>query len=89
MKLSYFETYGSQYTNNIEISFEMNNQNIILKLDSDNINKIENGKPIYTIIFESIDINKNTTINITYKYQATNGAYYYCDEEISINQNNN
>ena len=81
LSLSQFEEYSNQYTNNIDIFVEINNKIYELTLKS----KDKKGnKLIYTWTFEDIDMSQNNLINITYRYQANNGAYYYCNESFTV-----
>ncbi len=77
-----FNLYGDQYTNNTDIFIEVGNKIYELNL---NIDDIERNKLIYSVTFESVAIDKNDIISITYRYQGTNGAYCYFYEKIPIN----
>ena len=82
MSLYEFQDYSYEYINSIDIFIEIDGKTYELQLNSKDK---KNNQLTYELTLESIDLNNDNTINVIYRYQARNGAYYYCYDQYTLN----
>ena len=78
-------TFSENFTTISEQKSLLDNIDIILEIDgkTQTIN-MQKDKFEYSIVFESVDLDKDNTISITYVYQGYNGVYCYDTAEILV-----
>lgn len=82
LELSQFEEFSNIFTNNIDVFIELDENIYQIAVNS---NDKKQTKLIYTATFSSINLTEDSTIKITYRYQGSNGLYYYITTEIQLN----